>query len=325
MSQQATVRTSDERNEQAVPTGESTVEGCPECSGRLESDPARGERSCVECGLVVEEGEIDHGPEWRAFGDDGSSIASQHSRVGAPRTQLRHDNNLGTTVPYSSGDPEHNRRRTQHVRALREGNQYDIYGLEEVKRICAALGLGHSLREQVGRLFRFAQDHSIARGRSIDALAGACVYIVCRQNGLSRTMSEVLVTTRTDMGLLETTYDALRRIDGVAVPPPAASEYVGRFASKLDLPREHRQRARYLVKLYETERDTSGLKPGGIAAGACYLAARDGAHRTQRTVAERAGVTIPTLSSRYHELRELDSETTIPSENGEAVDLGENP
>jgi transcription initiation factor TFIIB len=263
--------------------------------------------------LVVAENEIDPGPEWRAFGDDGSSIASQRSRVGAPRTQLRHDMGLGTTVPYSSGDPEHNRRRTLHVRALRNGNRYDIYGLKEINRIAAALGLPRSLREQVGRLFRFAQDHSLARGRSIDALAGACVYLVCRQNGLSRTMSEVLVTTRTDMGLLETTYDALRRIDGVAVPPPAASEYVGRFASKLDLPREHRQRARSLVKLYETERDTSGLKPAGIAAGACYLAALDGAHRTQSTVAERAGVTTPTLYRRYHELCELDPETATPS------------
>jgi transcription initiation factor TFIIB len=315
MSQQATVRTSEQENEQAPTTETSTGESCPECSGRLEADPARGERSCVDCGLVVEEGEIDHGPEWRAFGDGGSTIASQRSRVGAPQTQLRHDTGLGTTVPYSPGDREHNRRRVQHARALRDGYRHDIYGLKEVNRIAAALGLAHSLREQVGRFFRFAQDHSLARGRSTDALAGACVYIVCRQNGLSRTMNEVLVTTRTDLGLLEKTYDALRRIDGVAVPPPLASEYVGRFASELDLPREHRQRARSLVKLYETERDTSGLNPAGIAAGACYLAALDGAYRTQSTVAERAGVVEPTLRRRYYELCELDPETATPPES----------
>ena len=40
---------------------------CPECGGKLITDEERGETVCSECGLVVEEDEIDHGPEWRAF------------------------------------------------------------------------------------------------------------------------------------------------------------------------------------------------------------------------------------------------------------------
>ncbi|MFB6298026.1 MAG: TFIIB-type zinc ribbon-containing protein, partial [Salinirussus sp.] len=40
---------------------------CPECGGRLASDTEHGETVCEDCGLVVEEDEIDPGPEWRAF------------------------------------------------------------------------------------------------------------------------------------------------------------------------------------------------------------------------------------------------------------------
>ncbi|MFB6132111.1 MAG: TFIIB-type zinc ribbon-containing protein, partial [Halanaeroarchaeum sp.] len=41
---------SEARNEQAV---------CPECGGTLARDEERGETVCSDCGLVVEEDEID--------------------------------------------------------------------------------------------------------------------------------------------------------------------------------------------------------------------------------------------------------------------------
>jgi len=41
---------------------------CPECeSAEVVADADRGELICEGCGLVVEEGNIDLGPEWRAF------------------------------------------------------------------------------------------------------------------------------------------------------------------------------------------------------------------------------------------------------------------
>ncbi len=43
------------------------LEACPECDGRLVSDAEHAETVCEDCGLVVEEDEIDRGPEWRAF------------------------------------------------------------------------------------------------------------------------------------------------------------------------------------------------------------------------------------------------------------------
>ncbi|PSQ09308.1 transcription initiation factor IIB 2, partial [Halobacteriales archaeon QS_5_70_15] len=65
----------DERDEQASELV------CPECGGRLENDTEHGETVCAECGLVVEEDEIDRGPEWRAF---DSNEKDEKSRVGAP-------------------------------------------------------------------------------------------------------------------------------------------------------------------------------------------------------------------------------------------------
>jgi len=48
---------------QSGPTNE-----CPECSGAVR--PSGTESVCTSCGLVVDEQQVDPGPEWRPFEDD---------------------------------------------------------------------------------------------------------------------------------------------------------------------------------------------------------------------------------------------------------------
>ncbi|MFB6207119.1 MAG: TFIIB-type zinc ribbon-containing protein, partial [Haloglomus sp.] len=57
-----------ENEETAEHESEETDElACPECGGDLATDTEHGETVCQDCGLVVDEDEIDRGPEWRAF------------------------------------------------------------------------------------------------------------------------------------------------------------------------------------------------------------------------------------------------------------------
>ncbi|ERJ06657.1 Transcription initiation factor IIB 4 protein, partial [Halorhabdus tiamatea SARL4B] len=63
-----TLRSHERTNQRETTTEEETeTHVCPECGGDLVTDSERGETVCAECGLVVEEDEIDPGPEWRAF------------------------------------------------------------------------------------------------------------------------------------------------------------------------------------------------------------------------------------------------------------------
>jgi transcription initiation factor TFIIB len=65
---------------------------CPECASRhLDKDDSRGERVCIDCGLVIEDDMIDESAEWRVFTmEDHESKA----RTGAPMTQMIHDKGL---------------------------------------------------------------------------------------------------------------------------------------------------------------------------------------------------------------------------------------
>ena len=62
---------------------------CPQCGGtHLTKDYSRAELVCEDCGLVIDEDFIDHGPEWRAFDSDQRE---KRARVGAPMTYTIHD------------------------------------------------------------------------------------------------------------------------------------------------------------------------------------------------------------------------------------------
>ena len=99
-----TVKRERGEKEQADAEAEETEKGqlvCPECGGSLEADTERGETVCSECGLVVEEDEIDRGPEWRAF---DSAEKDEKSRVGAPTTKMMHDEGLSTNIGWQDKD-----------------------------------------------------------------------------------------------------------------------------------------------------------------------------------------------------------------------------
>ncbi|MGM0592050.1 MAG: transcription initiation factor IIB, partial [Halobacteriota archaeon] len=96
---------------------------CPECGGRLVSDTEHGETVCSECGLVVEEAEVDRGPEWRAF---TSAERDSKSRVGAPTTKMMHDKGLSTNIGWQNKDAYGktlSARQRQQMQRLRTWNE----------------------------------------------------------------------------------------------------------------------------------------------------------------------------------------------------------
>jgi transcription initiation factor TFIIB len=93
---------------------------CPECnSTHLSKDYARAELVCADCGLVIDQDFIDHGPEWRAFDSDQRE---KRARVGAPMTYTIHDKGLSTMIGWKNRDsygksiPTRNRAQLYRLR-----------------------------------------------------------------------------------------------------------------------------------------------------------------------------------------------------------------
>ena len=171
----------DRTREQTEETTAERVEGCPECGGRLHTDEARGETVCAECGLVVEEDEIDPGPEWRAF---DSREKDEKSRVGAPTTHMMHDKGLSTNIGWQDKDAYGNslssrqREKMQRLRTwnerfrTRDSKERNLkQALGEIDRMASALGLPENVRETASVIYRRALDENLLPGRSIEGVS----------------------------------------------------------------------------------------------------------------------------------------------------------
>jgi len=295
---------------------------CPECGGTLVHDSERGETVCDECGLVVEEDEIDPGPEWRAF---DASEKDEKSRVGAPTTNMMHDKGLSTNIGWQDKDAYGNslssrqREKMQRLRTwnerfrTRDSKERNLkQALGEIDRMASALGLPENVRETASVIYRRALDEDLLPGRSIEGVSTASLYAAARQAGTPRSLDEIDAVSRVEKDEIARTYRYVVRELGLEVKPADPESYVPRFASDLNLSEEVERRARQLLSTAKSKGVHSGKSPVGLAAAAVYAASLLSNEKvTQNEVSEVANISEVTIRNRYHEL--LEAEEDIPT------------
>ena len=287
---------------------------CPECRGQIRHDEGRGERSCADCGLVLDENEIDLGPEWRDFDEDDE----KRGRVGAPATNLMHDKGLSTTIGWQDKDVNGQRidpRKRPRIQRLRtwderfrtkDSKERNLkHALGEIERMASALGLPKSCRETASVIYKQAVNHGLLPGRSIEAMATASLYAAARQHGMPRTLVAFETVSRVEKLPIQRAYRYMSKELGLAVEPADPVEYLPQIASPLSISDEAERMARDLLDTAKKQDLHSGRAPAGLAAAAVYAATQlTNEAITQETVGEAANVSTVTIRNRYQELLE---------------------
>jgi len=286
--------TSARQRTDAEETEESRTETdvCPECGGTLRTDEEHGETVCADCGLVVEENEIDRGPE--------------------------HDKGLSTNIGWQDKDAYGNSlssRQRQKMQRLRTWNERFRtrnskernlkQALGEIERMSSALGLPKEVRETASVIYRRALNEDLLPGRSIEGVATAALYAAARQMQTPRSIDEVATVSRIDDMEFKRTYRYIVRELSLEVAPADPASYVPRFASELDLSDEVERQARDLLNTAAEKGVTSGKSPVGLAAAAIYAASLLTNQKvTQSEVSGVTDVSEVTIRNRYQELLE---------------------
>ncbi|MFC6942636.1 transcription initiation factor IIB family protein [Salinirubellus sp. GCM10025818] len=286
---------------------------CPECGGTVQTNTI--ETACADCGLVLEDQPIDHGPEWRTFEDQ----PGDPERTGPPFTPTRHDRGLSSEIGYDHTDAHGTvisvgkrrqvgrlRREQTRGRWTGKAEQNLAHGLTEIRRIVSALDLPTSLRDQACALYRTAAGEDLIRGRSIEAMAAASVYAACRCTGLPRTLDEIDAVSAVSRKRISNAYRVLNRELELPAVPVAPAEYVPRLVSELGLSTEARRRALEIARLASEAGVGNGCRPSGIAAACVYEAAREHGERvTQAALGDLADVTSMTLRAQWEKVRSV--------------------
>ena len=290
------------------------INKCPECgSTHLVRDYERGELVCMDCGLVIDDSYIDQGPEWRAF---DSEQRDSRARTGAPMTYKIHDKGLSTEISWNNRDsygksiPTRSRAQLYRLRKwqkrIKVSNAADrnlTQALQELERISSNLGLPNNVRETAALIYRKAVKENMIRGRSIEGVVAASIYAACRMLDIPRTLDEIASVTRVKKREIGRVYRIMSRTLKLSILPSKPDDYIDRFCAKLKLGGDVKKKAYEIIRMADEQHILSGRGPTGVAAATIYIASiLCNERRTQREVAEVAGVTEVTIRNRYKEL-----------------------
>ncbi|MFH1751960.1 MAG: transcription initiation factor IIB [archaeon] len=290
-------------------------ETCPECKSKnLVHDKEKGELCCTKCGLVVSEDSVDLGREWRTFDSDQFE---ESSRAGSPLKYVKLNKGLVTMIDRGGRDLRGNKLSTKsraqmyrlikwHKRAtISSSMQRNLsIALTELRRVASYLSIPDSLIEAAALLYRKTVKKGLIRGRLIEAVVAAVLYAVCRTYHVPRTLSEMAEASGLTKKEIGRTYRFLVREMKLDVPLTNPVHYIPRFASELNLSGKVQEEGRKIVEEAIKKGLISGRGPMGVAAAAVYIAGLlQGERRTQKEVANVAGVTEVTIRNRYRELK----------------------
>jgi len=293
---------------------ESEVEvRCPECGSReLTLDDVRGETACYDCGLVLTENRID--PEGKRIGYTEAGQSLGH--VGAPTNVMMPDGGLSTSIPWQNRDYAgrtlDSKARTQFHRLRkwqgrgRVSNSMErnlVAAFSELDRLSGVLGLGRGAKEESAVIYRKCVEGGLVRGRSIDAMVAASVYLANQKLHLTRSLDSIVNATRCSRKEISRAHKIIKSALGVRTRIPEPGIYVGRLCTELELPMEVQRRTHIILEEATDRELTHGRSPMGVAAAAIYIAGRmENYIRTQREIADVSDVTEVTIRNRYKEL-----------------------
>jgi transcription factor IIIB subunit 2 len=185
-------------------------------------------------------------------------------------------------------------------------------GKYEINQIADRLGIRP--REDVTgaslRLYKLAVSRNFTRGRRTAHVAGACLYLVCRQESRPYMLIDVSDALQANVYALGAVFLQLCRLLRLDEHPSVArpvdpSLYIHRFADRLELGRLASGVAHTALRLVASmKRDwlQTGRRPAGICGAALFVAAAvHGAPRSKEEVVAVVHVGVATLAKRLAE------------------------
>jgi len=291
------------------------VEKCPECgSVNLVHNHDTGEMVCGDCGLVLREQAMNKGPEWRAFTQQEKAT---RSRVGMPTSYSVYDKGLSTTIGRVDRDafgrnlPLSTRLQMWRLRKWQTRSRMHssidrnlAQSMTELDRLSDKTYIPRPVKEKAAVIYRKALNKNLVRGRSIVAIAAAALYAACRKSGTPRTLREISEASLVKKKDIARCYRLLLRELDIQMPVADPLTYISKIAEKTGISGKTQGLAIQILREAKKRRAAAGKDPMGLAAAALYIAClQNDEKKTQKDIAEAAGVTEVTVRNRYKSLK----------------------
>ena len=213
-----------------------STEICPECGGSIISLNQIGEIVCSQCGLVISERSVDvNHSDKRAY---TSQEKSQREHTGAPISSLLPSMGLTTVINKKDiSDPDLKRAVKWNTRITWEKRNL-LIATTELKRICTNLNLPNHIKFEAIKLYKEAFKMKLLRGRSINSMIAASIYLAIRIKKIPRTLQEILEESSENEKDIRRCYRILIRELNIKSPNTEPSALIPAHIAELQLNNE---------------------------------------------------------------------------------------
>lgn len=263
---------------------------CPECKDpnpKIIEEFGSGDLVCGTCGLVLGDRIVDTRSEWRTFANDEGD---DPSRVGAASDPLMDGiEQLDTLISFRDNNTgiarELQRAASRSSASRAERNLLSAF--REISNMCDSFSLPKTISDIAKQLYKRSDEEKLLRGKSLDAVIAACIFIACRQAHVPRTFREICQLTRVPKKTIGQCYKALEQAFNLtpgagaaslqgeksgSVPGTGAEDLLVRYCNHLDLPPNVQSIASDIIIEARKHGIAAGRSPVSIAGAAIFFA-----------------------------------------------------
>jgi transcription initiation factor TFIIB len=176
--------------------------------------------------------------------------------------------------------------------------------MAELDRLSDKVYIPRPIKEKAAVIYRKALDKSLVRGRSIAAITAAATYAACRGSRTPRALHEIAEASLVDKKDVARYYRLLLRELDMHISIPDPLTYVSKIAERTGISGKTQGIAVQILREARNKRAVAGKDPMGLAAATLYIAClQNNEKKTQKDIANAAGVTEVTVRNRYKTLK----------------------
>ncbi|XP_053739447.1 transcription initiation factor IIB-like isoform X2 [Synchiropus splendidus] len=271
---------------------------CPDHpDAHLVEDCRAGDMICPECGLVVGDRIIDVGSEWRTISSEKS--LKDPTRVGDGPNLLSNGDLSTIFGEVTASSDDFGNRRYRHL-ATRSSRNALLNTFKEISTMADRINLPKNIVDRTNLLFRQVYEQKTLQGRANNAIASACLYIACRQEGVPRTFKEICAVSRISKKETGRCFKLILKVLETSMYLITTGDFMSRFCSNLGLTKQVQMGATFIARRAMELDLVPGRSPISVAAAAIYMASQASSDkRTQKDIGDTAGVADVTIRQSY--------------------------
>lgn len=260
--------------------------------------------------MVLGDRIVDTRSEWRTFANDEGD---DPSRVGAASDPLMEGiEQLDTVISFRDGGSgmarELQRAASRSQSSRSERNLLTAF--RDISSWCDQFSLPKTISDIAKQLYKRSDEEKLLRGKPLDAVIAACIFIACRQAHVPRTFREICNLTHVSKKTLGQCYKALEQAfnltpgasahSSVNSPTTGPETLLVRYCNHLDLPAKVQSICADIIVTARNHGIADGRSPVSIAGGAIYFTCHLlGKVKSARDISAVAGVSEGTIKLVY--------------------------